>query len=549
MHLSLTLRLLLVSASLVLTAPAVAQTPAVNRVEPSAASPGRQAEMTLRGADLPKDATIWTSCDAEVDVSNASPSGDQLTLRLTVPQTTQAGVHALRVATRGGVSNLVPFMVDDLPTVREAGGNASGSGAQAIDTPIAVDGACDALASDFYRFKVDAGQRRSFEVVAARLGSQLDPVLRLLDSAGRELKWADDSPGAGADCRFAHTFDRAGEYTIELRDAGHEGGPAHRYRLRVGDFPLPVVTYPLGGRRGSAGLFHFLGEACDGVPPSLVVLPAEANRFVVAGRRAGGGAGAGFAPVVVSGLDETVESEPNDRAELATPLAVPAAASGRFETPGDVDYYKLKMRKGERFSFRAASRTLGSPCDVRLSLRRADGSKVAESKVEGPTDATLDATAGDEGTYYLRVEELTSAGGPALAYRLEAEPHRPTFALSLETDTINTSHGGEFTLKVNCTRRDFGGAVTLSVRGIEPPPALEGVTIAAGKNETQLKVKLPKETPPGLRMIRVVGTATVDGREVIETAGTGPAVQKVFPRMLVPPVEREGEVAVGVRAR
>ena len=531
-------------------ATASAQTPAVNRVEPSAAPPGRRAEVELRGAGLSKDATFWTSFDAESIVATASSSGDELTLKLTVPQTTQVGVHALRVATGGGVSGLVPFMVDDLPTVREAGGNASASGAQAIDTPVAVDGACDALASDFYRFKVDAGQRRSFEVVAARLGSQLDPVLRLLDSTGRELKWADDSPGAGADCRFAHTFERAGEYTLELRDAGHEGGPAHRYRLRVGDFPLPVVTYPLGGRSGGAGLFQFLGEACDGVPPSLAVLPAEADRFVVAGRRAGGvGAGAGFAPVVVSDLDETVEAEPNDRTEQATPLAVPAAASGRFESAGDVDFYKLKMRKGERFSFRAASRTLGSACDVRLSLRRADGSKVAESKVEGPADAALDATAGDEGTYYLRVEELTSAGGPALAYRLEAEPHRPGFALSLETDTINTSPGGEFSLKVNCTRRDFGGAVTLSVRGLDPSPAIEGATIPAGKNETQLKVKLRKETPPGLRMVHVVGTATVDGREISETAGTGAALAKVFPRMLVPPVEFGGEVAVGVRGK
>src|SRR5688500_10724040 len=402
-------------------APAVAQTPAVSRVEPLAAAPGKQTEMTLRGAGLAKDATVWTSFDAESIVSTASSSGDELTLRLTVPPTTQVGVHALRVATRGGVSNLVPFMVDGLPTVRGAGGNASGSGAQPIESHVAVDGACEALASDFYRFKAEAGQRRSFEVVAARLGSQLDPMMRLLDPAGRELKWADDSPGAGADCRFSHTFDRAGEYTLELRDAGHEGGPAHRYRLRVGDFPLPVVTYPLGGRRGAAGMFSFLGEACDGVSPSLVVLPAEANRFVVAGRRGAGGMGAGFAPVVVSDLDETVEAEPNDRVELATPLAVPAAASGRFESAGDVAFDKLKMRKGERFSFRAASRTLGSPCDVRLSLRRADGSKVAESKVEGPTDAALDATAGDEGTYYLRVEELTSAGGPALAYRLEAE--------------------------------------------------------------------------------------------------------------------------------
>jgi hypothetical protein len=184
---------------------------------------------------------------------------------------------------------------------------------------------------------------------------------------------------------------------------------------------------------------------------------------------------------------------------------------------------------------------------LRLELRRADGTTVATSKPEGAADATLDATAPAEDTYYLRVEEITRAGGPALAYRLEAEPYRPGFALSVEVDRFDAAAGGGFELKVACTRRDYRGPIKLSVVGIDPAPALQGDVIAAGKADTQLKVTLPPGLRKGLHHLRIVGTATAGGSDVTATAGTAPAVQKLFPRLLYPPIDLDGLVAVGVR--
>ena len=67
--------------------------------------------------------------------------------------------------------------------------------------------------SDFFRIAVAAGQRVSFEVLGRRLGSGLDPVLRLRDSAGRELPgaYSDDAPGLQTDARLTHTFGVAGD--------------------------------------------------------------------------------------------------------------------------------------------------------------------------------------------------------------------------------------------------------------------------------------------------------------------------------------------------
>ena len=535
--------LFLILLAVVVAGPAAsAQTPAVNSLTPSAVAPGHSVDITLSGASLEKSGTVWTSVPADAAVVRST--NDAATVRIKVPTTVSVGVAAVRVATPGGVSNLQFFMVDDLPTVAERAGNASPAGAQELTAPVAVDGACDPLAHDYYRLKARRGQRVSVEVVAARLGSQLDPVLRLLDESGGEIAWADDSPGAGGDCRMTHTFAADGDYLLELRDVNYDGGGAYRYRLRVGDSPLAVVPFPLGGKRGGVALFGALGEGTEDVPPALLALPRGGPTARVSWRMPGGGTG--FARVALGDSDETIEAEPNDAPESATPVALPAAVSGRFESPGDVDVYKVALRKGQRWVFRARSRSLGSPCDVVLQVLRRDGSELAESKVEGDADATVDATAPEDGTYLLRVRELTGAGGPALAYRIESEPYRPGFRLSVDADKVDARSGGQFELKVTAVRRDYGGPIVLALQGLRAA-VLEGATIPAGKQETTLKVKLPGDLIAGSIVdFQVTGSADVPGGRAVATASTATALRRLLPRMLYPPEELDGLIALGV---
>jgi len=369
---------------------------------------------------------------------------------------------------------------------------------------------------------------------------------RLLDAAGRELVWCDDSPGAGSDCRFAHTCAETGDYVIELRDAGYGGGADFRYRLRVGEFPLANVPFPLAGKRGTVGMFSFVGPDCAGAAPVTLNLPQLGGAAPLGVRYAGARAGSGFVSVAVGDVDESVEAEPNDTPLAATPITAPSAVSARLETPNDRDFYQLAATKGQRLLFRARARSLGSPCDLLMQLFKPDGSKLAESKVEGAAEGTFDATAPLDGVYRLSVEDITRAGGPGLAYRLEVEPYRPGFSLGVDVDTVNAKAGDSFDLKVTCVRRDYGGPIALTLQGT--PAALEGATIAAGKNETTLKVKTPADLKPGsIVHFKIVGTARVGDGEFAATASTMPALRKSFPRLLYPPELTEGMIALGVR--
>src|SRR5262249_52907289 len=152
------------------------------------------------------------------------------------------GFHALRLATKHGISNLRLFCIDDLPQIMESDANHSKATAQPVPVPCVVVGRADAEQSDFFKISVKAGQRLSMEILGRRLGSPFDPQISVIDPrVQRELAYSNDAPGLQTDARLTHTFKQAGDYLIEIRDVMYRGGPDYWYRLRLGDFPCATT--------------------------------------------------------------------------------------------------------------------------------------------------------------------------------------------------------------------------------------------------------------------------------------------------------------------
>ena len=158
-----------------------ADPPQINHMQPGAAIPGQTLNVTVFGQRLDQPTMLWTSFPAKVElaagIDGNAADPERVTYRLTVPRQAQVGVGAMRLITRKGASNLKLFMLDDLPSVNGNGSHHSRQEAQPLTLPVAVDSACDALKSDYYRFSAAAGQQISLEVVAQRLASPLDPVV------------------------------------------------------------------------------------------------------------------------------------------------------------------------------------------------------------------------------------------------------------------------------------------------------------------------------------------------------------------------------------
>lgn len=529
-----------------------AQAPALNPPSPLAVQPGQSIDLTLPGGNLAGVQQVWFSFDATAEltpeIENNGQNAGQVVYRVTVPAEHPVGVGGVRVVTGGGVSNVRLLMVDDLSTKVDNGQNKSQEAAQPLTLPIAVDGAAEAESYDFYKFDAVAGQRVSIEAVARRLGSPLDPVVRLLDAAGNELAYSDDEPGIGADSRLAHEFEADGTYFVEVRDIRYHGGGNHRYRLRLGDFPLVTTPYPLAAPRASQPVVDFVGPSVRDSLRQQVAVAADAagQRWVEAAYPAG--QGSAMARLMVGERPEAIEFEPNETPEQASPIGLPGSLSGRFEVAQDRDYYQFDAKAGQRFRFIGQTRALGSPSDLFMRLYKADGGLLAEADDSaGNEEGILDATLPEDGTYRLMVEDLHRRGGPDHAYRVDIEPYQPGFSLVVEGDTFNAPHGGVFVAKVTAQRRDYAGPITLSLEGAGEGLALANNVIAEKQNETVLSVTVPAAREPGSwSTARIVGRAKIGEVDVSAVASTLAALRGQTNGLPYPPAELTEQVAWGV---
>ncbi len=172
------------------------------------------------------------------------------------------GLHPLSVRKAQGVSNLAPFAVDTLPESLEQEPNNQPDHAQPVTLPVIINGRIDQPGDrDVFCFEGRADQEIVAEVVARRLNSPLDSVLKLTDAAGKQWALNDDQEdkGAGltthhADSRLYVTLPADGTYYVHLNDVQNKGGAEYAYRLRISpprpDFELRVVPSSVNARAG-----------------------------------------------------------------------------------------------------------------------------------------------------------------------------------------------------------------------------------------------------------------------------------------------------------
>lgn len=171
-------------------------------------------------------------------------------------------------------SNPVLYAIDPLRTSSEDECNDTIAEAPRIVLPRIVNGRIDPPGDvDVFRFRGKAGNDVVVEVVARRLHSLLDSLVRLTDETGRVLAWNDDCEhkegflhtDMGVLTHHADSYLRAslpadGIYYVHISDAQAHGGAAYGYRLRVGppqpDFAVCVTPSTINAFSGRAVPIH-----------------------------------------------------------------------------------------------------------------------------------------------------------------------------------------------------------------------------------------------------------------------------------------------------
>ncbi len=497
--------------------------PVLKAAAPLGMQRGTTLDLTLTGTNLTEPTALLLSFPAKVTIPTEGKNGKEATkllVRLEVPADAPIGTHTLRLATSRGMSNVRLFCIDDLPQVLRAPSNRSRGTAQVLSVPCVVAGKVDVESSDWYKIKVQAGQRLSFDLLGRRLGSLIDPQITLYNArTGLELPagHSNDAPGAQTDPRLSYTFKEASEVLIEVRDVAYRGAEDYHYRLRIGDFPIASTPIPLAARRGNKVKVSFAGPAAEQAAPVEVETPTDPSVDAIA-VTPGGPSGLHGWPVslALSDLDELTEQEPNNEPAKANRLPVPGAITGRFLEKGDQDYYVFSAKKGQKLTVEVQTTDLHSPTEVFLAIK---DSKGVQLQASNPTAAPrLDFTPQADGDYLVFVEHLHLWGGPAEVYRLTVTPSEPSFDLTIGLDRFDVSQGGTLKVPVQVVRRDYKGPIEVSVRSQAGPsgqPLLSGqTTIAMGQAAGSLPLQAPADLPVGPYTFFVQGKATINSKPV-----------------------------------
>ena len=230
-------------------------------------------------------------------------------------------------------SNELPFAVGTLPEAMANSGATRREKAQKVKLPTTINGRIAHPGdSVFFRVEARAGEEIAVEVIARRLDSPLDSILRLTNSAGKELAVNDDfeDRGAGllthhADSRILFRFPVKGTYYLQLTDTQRKGGPEYAYRLRIAhpepDFELRVAPSSLNVRAGNTAPVTVYAIRHDGFAGEIALKLKDApSGFVMSGG------------VIPSGLDKVRFTLTAPRTPAGTPAAI--ELEGRAEIGG-----------------------------------------------------------------------------------------------------------------------------------------------------------------------------------------------------------------------
>ena len=336
---------------LILAAPAWAVAPVVRLIQPVGGQRGTEVAVTLSGQRLNDIQEILFYQPGITVTKIVGGQEPRAVVTFKISETAALGLHDFRVRTATGVSSLKTFSVGTLKEVAEVEPNNDFAKPQKIDMNVTVNGVAGNEDIDYYEVRATKGERITVEVEGIRLGLTLfDPYVAILNAKRFELASSDDSALIWQDGFVSLVAPEDGTYVIAVREAAYAGNAQSLYRLHVGHFPRPTATLPAGGKFGDHVKVRWIGDVM-GETTTEVDLPGHTDRTF--GLLAHDATGSAPYPNAfrLSPFGNTIESEPNDTHDTATPFTPPVALNGAIEHTGDVDSYDSKRGKGNDTTF------------------------------------------------------------------------------------------------------------------------------------------------------------------------------------------------------
>jgi hypothetical protein len=499
---SLVLRRLSLLTCLV-AASAHAAGPRLDHLSPQGGQRGTEVEVTLIGGRIGQEPQEILFYEPGIEVKALERIDDNQTkATLAIGADCEPGIHALRVRTATGVTNLRTFHVGTQPEIVEAEPNNDFAKPQSAPLGCVINGVVTNEDVDYFVIEAKQGERISVEVEGLRLGRTFfDPAIAILDEKRFEVAAADDSPLCQQDAFCSVLAPEDGKYIIELRETSFRGNDASTYRLHVGKFPRPSGAFPGGGEAGKPLEVRWLGDPA-GETTETVTLPAEARLGHRVTMSDDAGAAPTGAPLRVLEAPNVLEVEPNNELDAATKAELPAAMCGIIGEAGDVDRFRFSAKKGEVYDFTLVAREIRSPLDGVLRILNAKGEGISGADDNGgKPDSYIRFTIPEDGEYIAEVVDHLKQGGPTYLYRLEVTKPRAAVDLVLEervqyeATEIVVPQGNRAAVMVTANRADFGGELNVGLGELPAGMTQEAPPLAGDYNRVPVLLKAAADAP------------------------------------------------------
>jgi hypothetical protein len=463
----------------------ISTAPWIDAVYPPMVEPGKTAQLTVYGRNLPggqpdPTAKLGGRVIEKLVVSVTAPTDPLAQQRLTFNghlTPTMSGLDGFEYRLRNATGSSNPFLVTfaRAAVVLENEKHDTPETAQEVPVPCEIAGRIEKMRNrDWYSFHAKKGEVFSIEVYAERLGTPADMFFILRNPAAKQdLTEQDDNPDTLSltkfmtrsqdppRFRFAAPADGKYQLLVSSRDANTRAGPRHLYRVRITpeqpDFRL-IVMPPEDSRP----------DACQ--------LHKDGNElFTVLVWRLDGWNG----PVNLSveGLPEGVTCPPQiiPPGFKQIPLVLSAAPA---TAPG---VYEIKVK---------GSATINGQTIV----REARGASIVWPVQPGqnlPTITRLDRSV-------------------VLAIRDPAP-----FQIATNLDKATAVQGEKVNLTVKLARLSADFKTPLQATVLDLPPAIiavnnnQPIALAPGKDEAKAVVDVKANAPPGTYSIVLRGAAQI----------------------------------------
>jgi hypothetical protein len=481
-------------------------------------------------------------------------------LEVTVAPDAKPGRREIRVITKRGVSNALPFYVGQVPEVarkpmKTCKKPVLGKEHLAqrkrppeeeelrVTPPCTMNGQIAAGEVNRYRFQATKGQRLVISVKARELVPYVpdgvpgwfQAVLRLCDANGKELAYNDDFR-FHPDPVIYFEVPEDGEYVLTINEALYRGRESFTYRITIGELPFVTSIFPLGGRVGEPVKIEMNGWNLEKTTIAPPPQDAKPGKHLIAASN--GKLLSNYVPFALGTLPECMDQESNDEPAKPQKVTLPIVVNGRADRPGDWDVFEVEGKAGQTLVAEVHARRLGSPFDSFVKVTGPDGKVIALNDDHYDAASGLNTDHADsylmaklpaDGKYCVHIGDTRRHAGKAYAYRLRISEPQPDFQLRVVPSRIVMRSKSSAAVTVYAIRKDgYDGPIKLAFKDL--PEGLESseVTLAANKEVAKLAVKTSLAEMEKPVYVTVVGSAKIGDRELVREAGPAEDQMQAF---------------------